>query len=59
MIVGPDGNANGSQYPDAGSGGNADYDAVAREDDAGAEEADARDDLTDYTKIQGRLVVDA
>jgi len=30
-----------------------------REDDAGAEEADARDDLTDYTKIQGRLVVDA
>jgi len=58
-MVGSYRNADGGQYPDACGGGNAYDDAVAREDDAGAEEADARDDLTDYTKIQGRLVVDA
>ena len=58
-MVGSDGNADCGQYPDACSGSNAYYNAVTREDDAGTEEADARDDLTDYAKIQGRLVVDA
>jgi hypothetical protein len=48
----------GRQYPDAGGGGDTYDDAVASEDDAGTEEADARYDLTDDSKINHLTLVD-
>jgi hypothetical protein len=52
------GNAYRGQYPYAGGGGDAYNNAVAGENDAGAKEPYARDDLADQAKIDGRLVVE-
>lgn len=56
-MVCSDGDTNGGQYPDAGSGGDAYYDAIAGENHTGTEKANARYNLTDDPQVQGRFVI--
>ena len=53
------GDTDGRQYPNAGLASDAYYDALANENYVDTEEAYARYDLTDDSKIQGRSGVDA
>lgn len=57
-MIGSDGDADRGQDPDAGGGSDPHDDAVSREDDAGPQKADARDNLADDAQVQGRLLVD-
>ena len=58
-ITHSNGDADRRQNPYTGCGGDAYDDAASREDNTGAQEADARNDLADQTKVWRRGVVEA
>lgn len=58
-MIRSNGDADGRQYPDEGLGSDAYYDAFTNENYTDTEEAYARYDLTDDSKIQGRSGIDA